>query len=180
MQDTVELTHQKPSQSMEHAFSEHNHTHCQSTAVAQAEAICQRKGVRFTKLREQVFQLIWQSHKPITAYKLLDLIKDSDFSATPPTVYRTLDFLMEQGLIHRINSLNAYVGCCQLGNSHTGTFMICQQCGQAQEVDDQGISDAIRDISKGFQFQVNGYATEIYGVCPSCHQATDTVSGATE
>lgn len=165
---------------MEHAFSEHNHTHCQSSAVAQAESICQSKGVRFTKLREQVFQLIWQSHKPITAYKLLDLIKDSDFSATPPTVYRTLDFLLEQGLIHRINSLNAYVGCCQLGDSHTGTFMICQQCGQAQEVDDRGISEAINGISKNFEFHVKGYATEIYGLCPGCYTSSPSATGETE
>ncbi|GLQ32951.1 Fur family transcriptional regulator [Litoribrevibacter albus] len=153
---------------MEKAFSHHNHQQCQSSAVSQARELCDKEGVRFTKLREQVFSLIWQSHKPITAYQLLDLIKDGDFSATPPTVYRTLDFLLEQGLIHRINSLNAFIGCCQPGEHHTGTFIICEQCEQAEEVDNDEIVRVIKDVSDHHKFRMKRYVTEIYGLCPQC------------
>lgn len=156
---------------MEKAFSQHNHHHCQTSAVEQARSLCEKEGVRFTKLREQVFALIWQSHKPITAYQLLDQIKDSDFSATPPTVYRTLDFLLEQGLIHRINSLNAFIGCCHPGDRHTGTFIICEECEQAEEVDNHDIRAAIKTVSDEHHFEMKRYVTEIYGVCPQCQSA---------
>ena len=153
---------------MDKAFSHHNHQHCQASAVDQAHKLCEQAGVRFTKLREYVFSLIWKSHKPITAYQLLDLIKDGDFSATPPTVYRTLDFLLEQGLIHRINSLNAYIGCCQPETGHTGTFIICEQCEQAEEVNNEQIISAIEQVSKAHSFTLKSHVTEIYGLCPQC------------
>ncbi len=155
------------------AFSHHNHHQCQTSAVEQARQLCEKNGVRFTKLREQLFTLIWQSHKPVTAYKLLDQIKGSDFSATPPTVYRTLDFLLDQGLIHRINSLNAFIGCCQPGKRHTGTFMICEQCDHALEVDNTNILNAIQKVSHQHNFQVKNYITEIYGFCPQCQSEKD-------
>ncbi|GAA3942507.1 Fur family transcriptional regulator [Litoribacillus peritrichatus] len=153
---------------MDSAFSHHNHHQCQTSAVEQARRLCEEQGVRFTKLREQLFTLIWESHKPVTAYKLLDQIKDSDFSATPPTVYRTLDFLLEQGLIHRINSLNAFIGCCQPGARHTGTFIICERCEHAQEVDHANILHAIQQVSEQHHFQMKSYVTEVYGLCPQC------------
>jgi Fur family zinc uptake transcriptional regulator len=162
---------------MEKAFSHHNHQKCQTSAVAQARSLCEKEGVRFTKLREHVFALIWQSHKPITAYQLLDQIKDGDFSATPPTVYRTLDFLLEQGLIHRINSLNAFIGCCQPGNRHTGTFIICEECEQAEEVTNEDINKVIKSVSAQHHFEMKRYVTEIYGLCPQC-QANAAHQGA--
>jgi Fur family zinc uptake transcriptional regulator len=161
---------------MDKAFSQHNHQHCQSAAVEQARTICDSAGARFTKLREQVFSLIWKSHKPVTAYQLLDQIKDGDFSATPPTVYRTLDFLLEQGLIHRISSLNAFIGCCQPGKRHTGTFIICELCEQAEEVNNDDIVEAIQRVAKHHEFQINNHVTEIYGVCPKCLKECSQVS----
>ena len=88
---------------------DHDHSACVEHAVARAKQVCEEKGVRLTPMRLRVLELVWRSHKPIGAYALLDEIKLEHKSAAPPTVYRALDFLMEQGLVHRIQSLNAFV-----------------------------------------------------------------------
>ncbi|MDX2494940.1 MAG: hypothetical protein QNK27_08275, partial [Desulfuromusa sp.] len=89
---------------------EHDHQCCLDGAMANAELLCQQRGKRFTSIRRRVFELIWQQHKPIGAYEVLEGLQQ-DGRAAPPTVYRALDFLLDLGLVHRINSLNAYVGC---------------------------------------------------------------------
>ena len=90
----------------------HDHSRCVSHALAEAEAICARQGLRLTALRKRVLELVWASHKPLGAYDILGVLSDEDGRrAAPPTVYRALDFLLENGLVHRIASLNAFVGC---------------------------------------------------------------------
>ena len=88
-----------------------NHAFCVSEALQRADSLCQMKGLRFTPLRRTILKMIWANHSPAKAYDILDQLKKEDASAKPPTVYRSLDFLMDNGLIHRINRLNAYVGC---------------------------------------------------------------------
>ena len=89
----------------------HDHEKCVAEAIAAAEARCARDGRSFTPLRRRVLELVWSSHGPVGAYELLDELRAERRGAAPPTVYRALDFLMGNGLIHRIESLNAYVGC---------------------------------------------------------------------
>ena len=95
---------------------DHDHTKCISEAVAIAREICAKHGERFTELRGRVLELVWDSHRPIGAYAILERLKSDGRSAAPPTVYRALDFLMGVGLVHRIESLNAYVGCAHPGD----------------------------------------------------------------
>ena len=99
---------------------EHDHAACIAQAVGQAEQVCHQQKQRFTALRRRVFELVWQHHRPIGAYEVLDLLQ-RDGRAAPPTVYRALDFLLEIGLVHRIASLNAYVGCIQPHHHARGT-----------------------------------------------------------
>ena len=89
----------------------HDHRRCVADALDKAEALCSDRGARLTKLRCRVLELVWNSHAPIGAYDVLRRLSQEHQSAAPPTVYRALDFLLEQGLIHRIESLNAYIGC---------------------------------------------------------------------
>ena len=90
--------------------------------------------MRFTKIRQHVFSLIWSGHQPIGAYAILEALKTDYPRAAPPTVYRALDFLIEIGLIHRIESMNAFVGCTHPDKRHTGQFLICESCGGAAAV----------------------------------------------
>ena len=84
-----------------------NHEKCISTTIDQVEKICTEKGLRFTKIRKAILEIIWESHQPIKAYDILSKISNINYSEKPPTVYRALDFLMENGFVHKINSLNS-------------------------------------------------------------------------
>ena len=86
----------------------------------------------------------------------------------PPTVYRALDFLMENGLIHRIDSLNAFVGCGEIGHTDKTYFLICRDCGEAAEIHDPGLSEALATCAENADFTVERETVEIAGLCPKC------------
>ncbi|WP_372882394.1 Fur family transcriptional regulator [Psychromonas sp.] len=147
--------------------ADHDHQSCMATAIAKAEQVCQLRKQRFTKLRKRIFELVWQQHKPIRAYDVLGQLQQ-DGRAAPPTVYRALDFLLELGLIHRIESLNAFVGCCNPGLRHQGQFLICTACGDFAELDSTSINAAIRHSAEHSGFEVQQLTIEIMGLCPNC------------
>ena len=146
----------------------HDHSQCVKDALTKALAICQVRGVRFTKLRKQVFELVCTSHKPIGAYDILDTFQKRGRKTAPPTVYRALDFLLEQGLIHRIASLNAYIGCDFPQEPHRGQFIICKLCGEATELVSHTIEKCIAGAAAKLDFQVQSRVIEILGVCSAC------------
>lgn len=154
---------------------EHNHQQCIDDALATAEAICQKQGAKLTPLRKQVLLLIWQSHKPLGAYTLIDMLAESEQRrVAPPTVYRTLEFLLELALIHRINSLNAYIGCVSPQSHHGSSptaanyFFICSRCQNSQEVIDTSLGKAISDAGQHFDFISQQQWLEVTGVCKDC------------
>lgn len=151
------------------ACSDHNHSHCVSDALAAARALCSQRGARLTPLREQVLELIWQNHKPLGAYLLMDMLSEaSTRRVAPPTVYRALDFLLEQGLIHRINGLNAFIGCPSPGRKHQSHFLICRHCGVAVEMAASNVTQAIQVAARNAGFSVDSHSVEVMGVCPTC------------
>lgn len=150
----------------------HDHRACVSGALESAEHLCERAGVRFTALRKRVLELVWASHKPLGAYDILDtLAREDGRRAAPPTVYRALDFLLEQGLVHRIASLNAFIGCPSPEHSHQGQFLICRDCHVAIELDSVAIRQAIADSADTVGFQIEGETVEITGLCSLCQAA---------
>ncbi|UQY36606.1 transcriptional repressor [Pseudomonas fulva] len=147
----------------------HDHSHCVSQALAEAEAICARQGLRLTALRKRVLELVWASHKPLGAYDILGVLSEEDGRrAAPPTVYRALDFLLENGLVHRIASLNAFVGCSHPAHAHHSQFLICRSCNAAVELEQTAISDAIVRGAKGVGFAVESQTVEVVGLCAGC------------
>lgn len=146
----------------------HNHHQCIAKAFMQASAICTEKAVRFTPLRKRVLELLWSSHKPAKAYDILDLLRAEDKSAKPSTVYRTLEFLQEVGLAHKVDSLNAYVGCTHPENTHNCQFMICRKCGNISESSSPDIWDAVTKNAKLHHFHVERQVIEIHGICEEC------------
>jgi Fur family zinc uptake transcriptional regulator len=156
----------------------HNHQHCIDGALAAAQLICDQQNAKLTKLRQQVLLLIWENHKPLGAYTLIDqLAEKTQRRIAPPTVYRTLEFLLELGLIHRINSLNAYIGCTQphmhqnqsdqLIDEHN-YFLICQKCHDTQEILDASLSKKIEMVSLSYKFTPQQQWLEITGLCEEC------------
>ncbi|NQV54443.1 MAG: transcriptional repressor, partial [Rhodospirillales bacterium] len=94
--------------------------------------------------------------------------KREPVAAAPPTVYRALDFLLAHGLVHRIQSLNAFVGCAHPHETHRSFFLICTECGDAVEVEDADVDGAIDGTAGKFGFQLNSRTIEAIGICPKC------------
>ncbi|MBT4520676.1 MAG: transcriptional repressor [Halieaceae bacterium] len=154
------------------AYVPHNHLRCIEKALDHARLVCRIKKVRFTPLRELVLELVWQSHKPVGAYALMESLRGRyEGKVAPPTVYRALDFLQEQELVHRLATLNAYIGCsCITQKGHHPSFFICSECQNAMEVDTPRISQAIRETAGVNGFSAEGNAVEVMGICNPCRK----------
>ncbi len=148
----------------------HDHSICIENAVEEAERICAERGSRFTDLRRRILTMIWQGHKAVKAYDLLDQLATEGGSAKPPTVYRALDFLMEEGLVHKIESLNAYVGCPHPGSDHVSQFLICDECETVEEVTSPALTKAVTGAAAAQSFSIKGQTLELHGMCENCRK----------
>jgi len=148
--------------------AEHDHQHCVAEAIATAVIICRERGLRFTEQRRRVLELVWNSHKPVGAYDILDSLNRAGGKVAPPTVYRALDFLIEADLVHRLDSLNAFVGCPDPRNPHTGQFLICRECRSVAELDDSDIDELVRRKASKLGFTALRQTLEIEGICRNC------------
>jgi len=160
-----------PSHQCEHAGS----TSCMKptssqvkSLVNQAEQLCEQRQQRFTALRKRVLTLVCQAKQPPGAYQLLDLLQDDGRSAAPPTIYRALDFLMAQGLIHRLASNNTYLACAHPQQDHEAVFLVCKHCGNTQEIHTSGITQSIQEKSDTYKFKVLHTSVEVSGLCQKC------------
>ena len=139
-----------------------------SEALAQAERLCVECGTRLTHLRRCVLEIVWYSRTPIGAYAILDVLREDGRRGAPPTVYRALDFPQEQGLVHRLASLNAFVGCCHPAHSHGSQFLICSSCGRVSEMHESRVEQAICDEAAACGFLVQFQRLEVVGLCTDC------------
>lgn len=137
--------------------------------LALAEALCTQRGVRLTPQRLEVLRLMTLQRGAISAYDLLDLLKVSEPQAKPPTVYRALDFLLEQGFVHKVESTNSYVLCHLLDNpSHTSAMFICGRCGNVQEQGADGVEDIMHALAAKMGFALRHSVIEAHGLCADC------------
>ena len=112
--------------------------------------------------------MIWSSHKPVGAYALIDRLASDGQRVAPPTVYRALEFLLTNGLIHRIERLNAFVGCPEVDEDHAPQFLICDDCGDVAELRERTVSAAIAQGANAAGFTGWRASVEVVGVCPEC------------
>ena len=144
------------------------------TLLNRAGEICAARGARLTDLRREVLGLILDADGPTGAYELLDRLRGSRGGAAPPTVYRALDFLQEQGLVHKLERLSAFVGCVAHEQEHAAQFLICRSCGRVTELEDHELAHALADAAERLGFIVGKATIEAEGQCAAC------ASGATE
>ncbi|MFN7056106.1 transcriptional repressor [Hyphomonas sp.] len=136
--------------------------------LAEAEALVLRQGQRMTRIRRKVLRLLLESGAPAKAYDLLANL-DGEGSAKPPTIYRALDFLQEAGLVHKIESLNAYVACGHTSHSHSAVFLICETCQSAEELHAVATSRALKLETEAAGFAMTRAVIEVRGRCRDCH-----------
>ena len=151
--------------------ADHSHGRCLDSALAKAEQACTARGLRLTPLRRRVLELIWGSHEPVKAYDVLDRLRGEHKSAVPPTVYRALEFLLRQGFVHKIESLNAYIGCGEPGHNSASQFLICDCCGEVAELDDDEVTALIAARAGKLGFTVYSQTIEVQGCCTKCGAA---------
>jgi Fur family zinc uptake transcriptional regulator len=151
----------------------HNHAHCIQTAMDNTVSLCLTKKLRLTPVRKRVLELIWKNHQPVRAYDLLALLVEEGFNSAPPTIYRALDFLLDIQAIHRLNSLNAYVGCrnptlhLQQTTQEICLF-ICTQCQHVEEQSNDIWQNAIDTSAEEQKFIPAKAIIEISGLCQRC------------
>src|SRR6201996_9536318 len=128
---------------------DHDHARCSADTMAHAEALCAERGEHLTPMRRHVLEILAASHKPLGAYEIMDTAARSVPRPAPITVYRALDFLRENGLVHRIESRNAFVACV---HHHSGgdpvVFLICERCGIVREAPGGAAAAALRTSSR--------------------------------
>mgnify|MGYP003340666045 CR=1 FL=1 len=142
-----------------------------------AEVSCAENGARFTQRRRQVLSVLMQSSSPLSAYEVLDLCNRSTTSAMPAmSVYRILDFLEQQLLVHRLSTSNKYVSCAHITCDHkhfqTTHFLLCEGCSSVEEVDaTEEASEALEQMAKTVGFKLTAQQFELSGICTSCQNS---------
>ncbi|GAA6138012.1 zinc uptake transcriptional repressor Zur [Arenicella sp. 4NH20-0111] len=149
---------------------DHDHVHCQEKALETALRQCKEQGLKLTTIRQQVLEIIWASHNPIGAYDILQKLQESGHKPAPPTAYRALEFLVSAQLVHRVESLNAYIGCPAPEANHQCQFYICTSCGHLAELNSPAVAKALQAGAKELGFKGVQPIIEVHGVCKSCQK----------
>lgn len=146
-----------------------HHVHDSDGFVREVERACEQRGLRLTPIRANALRLIAEAGRPIKAYDLLDRMKETHDAAAPPTVYRALDFLLEHGFIHKLASINAFVGCHHPGSEqHAVPFLICDRCQSATELEDELIVESLDSAARALGFLPEAQTLEVHGLCADC------------
>ncbi len=149
---------------------DHDHERCASTAIAHAEAQCAARAQRLTPIRRQVLEALLASHKPLGAYEIIERIA-GDTRPAPITIYRALDFLRDNGFVHRIASRNAFVACVHNhADDDLVVFLICERCGAVGEAPGAGVAEALKASSRTAGFSAKSPLIEIAGICSHCRE----------
>ena len=139
--------------------------------LARAQRICAGRGARLTPVRRRVLELILRADQPTGAYALLAQLQRGRGKLGPPTVYRALDFLLAHKLIHKIETSSAFIACLDIEHPHESQFMICEDCGATEEIQDEEIVRSLRRLGEGRGFAVERQVIEARGLCPACRSA---------
>lgn len=150
------------------AFQAHDHAHCVAAGLARAEARCAELRQRLTPVRARVLSLLLAAHRPLRAYDLLSTLAAEGLGAQPPVVYRALDFLMGCGLVHKVQSLNAFVACDHPGHERDSALLICTGCAQVAELIDAVALAGVIQAASANGFKPQTMTIEIAGLCPHC------------
>ncbi|MDA3920231.1 MAG: Fur family transcriptional regulator [Salinisphaera sp.] len=160
------------------SHSHHDHQACITEAIDRAERRCADRNLRLTPIRRRVLELIWENHQPTKAYDLLDKINVERGHAAPPTVYRALDFLLNAGLVHKIESQNAFIGCDADHERNQPKFLICRNCGRAAEIQSPEIDNVIASEARDAGFVVDHQTIEVDGLCAACAEELQPTDSA--
>ena len=153
------------------AFAAHDHAHCAHDALLRAEALTAATGARLTPVRRRVLEILLEEHKALGAYDVLARLATEGFGNQPPVAYRALEFLVDQGLAHRIQRLNAFTACVHPGEDHAPAFLICRICHAVAEAEATAARASLDAEAARAGFRVERSTIEALGLCPACVEA---------
>jgi Fur family transcriptional regulator, zinc uptake regulator len=136
-----------------------------------AEGLCEQRGLSFTPLRREVFELVCRHSNSVGAYELLDELRAVRNSAAPVTVYRALEFLLAAGLVHRVAALNAYTACHGHEPGHGGLLLVCGNCSNVVELEDEQLERSIARAAADLRFETAPDPVEVRGICSECRHS---------
>ena len=149
-------------------FADHNHRSCVRDGLLAAERKCASEGLQLTPVRRRVLEILLAEHKALGAYEVLDVLAAEGLGAQPPVAYRALDFLVQNGLAHRIERLNAFTACPSIGHAHAPIFFFCRLCRVVAETDGSRADLPLRSVASETGFRIERVAVEVEGLCPDC------------
>jgi len=150
------------------AFQPHDHAHCCGDVLAHAQALAVEGGLRLTPVRRRTLEILLESHHALGAYDVLNRLAAEGFGKQPPVAYRALEFLVEQGLAHRIRRLNAFTACMNPGTLHAPAFLICRACNSVAEAPAAPVRAALDAAAIALGFAIERSNIEAVGLCPTC------------
>lgn len=149
-------------------FDPHDHARCVEAAIAAAEAHCAARGLRFTPVRRAALEILLGEHRAMGAYELLDRLHQAGFGSQPPVAYRALEFLVANGIVHKIERLNAFIACAHPGESHSPAFLICRLCEAVAEAQSAPAPGSLGEAARATGFRIERTVVEALGICPAC------------
>lgn len=150
------------------AFEPHDHSHCREDALSRAEALCAERRLQFTPVRRRVLEILLRDHRALGAYDILPILAQDGLGSQPPVVYRALDFLVTNGLAHRIERLNAYAACVHMDRAHVPAFLVCRDCKAVAETETQLTQGRLGSAARETGFTIERVVVEAEGLCPGC------------
>ncbi|MCX5590039.1 Fur family transcriptional regulator [Alcaligenes endophyticus] len=146
--------------------------------LATAEKLCLERGKRLTAIRKHVLEILLRAQRSLKAYELLDMIRGTLPGATPPTVYRALDFLTEEGLIHRLDAVNAWTACVDAGGHPHDLLVVCTQCGTVAELSAPALSHKLANYVADAGFSMGNHEIELRAICSTCQDHENPEKGS--
>ncbi|MFD1797708.1 transcriptional repressor [Paracoccus aurantiacus] len=151
------------------AFERHDHSACSHAALVRADELAAARGLRLTPVRRRVLEILLERHRALGAYEVLERLSAEGLGKQPPVAYRALDFLVENGLAHRVQRLNAFAACqSDHSDGHAPAFLICRVCQNVEEMDAATLRSALGSQADALGFEVERLTIEALGRCAGC------------
>ncbi len=154
-------------------FDTHNHAACIEQALENAHTHCARHKLQFTPVRRRVLEILLQRHQALGAYEILDILTQEGLGSQPPVAYRALDFLVKNGLAHRIEQVNAYTACAHPGQDHIPAFLVCRSCKAVAEAETDMVKNRLNIAAQASGFKIETIVVEAQGLCPACCETAE-------
>jgi Fur family transcriptional regulator, zinc uptake regulator len=160
------------------SLDDHDHELCASQLMARAERACARRNARLTSLRRDVLGAVGESHCAAGAYEIIERLARNGPRPAPISIYRALEFLGDLGLVHRVESRNAFVACNRPHEAGRAVLMVCEDCGTVDEIEAASVFDRLDGLAGAEGFEISRAVIELSGCCAGCQEGDCQEEGA--